>query len=673
MYKYNFQKQDGLKDCGVASVSMIIKHYNGFVNHEKLCEMTKTNKNGTTAYNLVETLKQLGFESYGIHYALNKDSKQIALPAIAHTIINNSYNHFMVIYEINYQHEYLIVADPATHIKKMTFKEFNTIFTNIILIAYPKRKIAKEKEITIKRYLKDILLNKKIILLLFIYVFFLIVSFLNILLIKYLLVGNLKIIYLIIFIVLLKFILNIIKNKKVLKVKNNLNQSLMEVSFNDVLSLPYEYYRNRTTGEIISRINDIDSIKDVIDVMLILFSDISITLITGLILLLTNKLLFLVVLFIFVLYLLNYLIFNKKVNFYIEELKESKSILNSYMTESVLGFESIKGQNLENSFKNSFKDKCNNYLNSLKKYQNIKNSIFNLNELISDVSILLILTTGIILINKNLFNYSDLIIFYTLMNYFLEPVKNTIELNLIINEIKISLKRLIDLKYFVKKRKNYQKGNININNLNITYDGKNILEDFNLNIKTGEKIMLVGHSGCGKSSILKYLKQYYKTDNIFINNKSINNFNLKDNITYISQNEYLFTDTLYNNITLGKKVDNLDKIIDICELKDLINKNPLGIYTLIEENGFNLSGGERQRIILARALINIKDYLFIDEGLSEVDINLERRILKKIFKNYHNKTIIFVSHRNDNVDLFDKLVKLDEKVVLEKNKGGSLC
>ena len=102
--------------------------------------------------------------------------------------------------------------------------------------------------------------------------------------------------------------------------------------------------------------------------------------------------------------MLNYLIFNKKVNFYIEELKESKSILNSYMTESVLGFESIKGQNLENSFKNSFKDKCNNYLNSLKKYQHIKNSIFNLNELISDVSILLILTTGIILINKNLFN-----------------------------------------------------------------------------------------------------------------------------------------------------------------------------------------------------------------------------------------------------------------------------
>lgn len=357
MYKYNFQKQDGLKDCGVASISMIIKHYDGFVNHEKLCEMTKTNRNGTTAYNLVETLKELGFESYGIHYELNKFSNKIVLPAIAHTVINNSYNHFVVIYEINYKDEYLIVADPATRIKKMTFNEFNSIFTNVILVAYPKKKIVKEKEYTIKKYFKDILFNKKIIYLLILNIIFLITSLLNILLIKYLLSGNSKIINLIIFVILLKFILNTIKNKKVLTVKSDLDESLMEASFNDILSLPYSYYRNRTTGEIISRMNDIDAIKNVIDIILILFSDISITVITGLILFITNKVLFLIVIFIFILYLLNYLLFSKKIKLYIEELKESKSLLNSYMTESVIGFESIKGQNLENSFKSNFKDK----------------------------------------------------------------------------------------------------------------------------------------------------------------------------------------------------------------------------------------------------------------------------------------------------------------------------
>ena len=112
---------------------------------------------------------------------------------------------------------------------------------------------------------------------------------------------------------------------------------------------------------------------------------------------------------------------------------------------------------------------------------------------------------------------------------------------------------------------------------------------------------------------------------------------------------------------MDKKIDEdeLNKIIDICSIDKIINKNSLRLNTLIEENGFNLSGGEIERIVLARALVNIKDYLFIDEGLSEVDINLERIILKKILKEYSDKTIIFTTHRMDNIDLFDRVVNLD--------------
>ena len=184
--------------------------------------------------------------------------------------------------------------------------------------------------------------------------------------------------------------------------------------------------------------------------------------------------------------------------------------------------------------------------------------------------------------------------------------------------------------------------------------------------------MLIGHSGCGKSTLLKLIKQYYTTDSIYIDDKKINKINMNDNVTYISQDEYLFTDTLYNNITMYNdyKKEEIDKIIDICELKPIFND--LGLDMLIEENGFNLSGGEAQRIVLARALLHIKDYLLIDEGLSEVDINLERRILKKIFKEYKDKTIIYVSHRKDNLDLFDKLIELDKNNEI-KRKGGYLC
>ena len=95
---------------------------------------------------------------------------------------------------------------------------------------------------------------------------------------------------------------------------------------------------------------------------------------------------------------------------------------------------------------------------------------------------------------------------------------------------------------------------------------------------------------------------------------------------------------------------------------------------LIEENGFNLSGGEKQRIILARSLISKFEYLCIDEGLSEIDINLERKILKNILKEYPNQAILFVSHRLDNLDLFDKAIKFGTKVEMsQKNKGGVLC
>ena len=87
---------------------------------------------------------------------------------------------------------------------------------------------------------------------------------------------------------------------------------------------------------------------------------------------------------------------------------------------------------------------------------------------------------------------------------------------------------------------------------------------------------------------------------------------------------------------------------------------------LIEENGFNLSGGEIERIVLARALIHIKDYLFIDEGLSEVDVKLEREILNNILKEYKDKTIVFITHRMNNIDLFDKVIDLDSM----NKKGG---
>ena len=200
------------------------------------------------------------------------------------------------------------------------------------------------------------------------------------------------------------------------------------------------------------------------------------------------------------------------------------------------------------------------------------------------------------------------------------------------------------------------KGEIIFKNLSYTFnDTRNVLENINLKINKNSKVMVIGESGSGKSTLFKILKKYYTVprDKVYIDNVDINDYQ-KSNIVYVSQNEILFTDTISNNIDS----DNIIDISKICLIDEIVKNNQLGYNMLIEENGFNLSGGERQRIILARALANEFDILIIDEGLSQVDINMERKILKNLFENYNDKTIIFISHRLENMDLFNQVIKL---------------
>ena len=121
-----------MKDCGVTCLEMIIKYYKGYLKKSTLLQMTKTTKEGTTLYHLNETLKKIGFDSKGVKCNLNDITKEnIILPCIANVIINNSYKHFIVIYEINFKKKYLIIADPQDKIKKISLITcYSLLFTN---------------------------------------------------------------------------------------------------------------------------------------------------------------------------------------------------------------------------------------------------------------------------------------------------------------------------------------------------------------------------------------------------------------------------------------------------------------------------------------------------------------------------------------------------------------
>ena len=671
---------------------MIVKYYGGYIKKSKLIDMTKTTKKGTTAYHIIETLKNIGFDAKGVRANLCDINKEnVILPCIASVTIDNSYKHFIVIYEINYNKKYLIIGDPADKVKKVSFNEFNKIFNNILIIFFPLKTLPIIKETSQITFIIKLLKNHKkllfniFILSIFITLFSIITSFYTEYMINSLNYYSKKhllfIFYIFFSVYVLKIITNYFRNKLLSFISEKIDVELTIGVFKNIIKLPYSYYKNKSTGDIVSRINDLNTVRDMISkVALSIFVDLPLTLVSLVILYFINSKLFFIGLIILILYFVIIVLYRGIFNDYIKKIQSKKGEVSSFMVESISGFETVKGLHLENNIIDKFEKKYVKLLKDFFTYQNLYYFQNMFKEIINDIGFIVITLVGCLMVIKEEMSIGTLFTFSSLLIYFLEPIKNIINLDGTLKESNNCLKRILDIiSYKEEKQKVFNTlngGDVCIKNLNFSFNDRDyILKNINLNIKNNEKIMVVGSSGSGKSTLFKILMKYYKIKNnkIKINNVDVNDYSLDEinnNILYISQNEILFNDSLYNNLIFdnsdSSKLDNIKKI---CCLDEIIDEN-LGYNMLIEENGFNLSGGERQRIVLARTLLKKFKILIIDEGLSQVDISLERKILKNIFKNYKDKTIIFISHRLDNLDLFDKLIKLDKGEIKEVVRNG---
>jgi len=498
---------------------------------------------------------------------------------------------------------------------------------------------------------------------------------------------NSKKIILLIFIVffsinLVRALSDYFRNKVLIYINQKIDLHLTLDTFKKIILLPYRYYKNRTTGEILSRINDLDIVREVISkVALSLFVDLPLTIISAIFLYFINPTLFFISIIILLSYILIIIIFKPIFDNHITNIQEQKAHSTSYMIESISGFESVKGIHKESIINDKFERKYVTYLNSLFNFHNSYFFQVFLKEIINNIGFLLIIFFGCLLVIDNKIELGTLLTFNSLVLYFLDPIRNIIDLDSSIKQAVNSVDRILELDIEHNDcgiLDNIIKGDILIKNLDYSYDDrKAVLKKIDLNIKYGSKVIVLGSSGSGKSTLFKLLMKYYPVDmnKIYLDSVDINNYNLnaiKNNIIYISQNETLFTDTVYNNVVLNNNIDNkeLIRLSRICFVDEVVNNN-LGFNTLVEENGFNFSGGEKQRIILLRAILNSFNILIIDEGLNQVDISLERKILKNLIREFSNKTIIFISHRIDNIDLFDNVIEINNGVIVkELSKNG---
>lgn len=685
--KYPFIKQEEIKDCGAACLSMIIQYYNGYLNIEKIRELLKIDNQGTTAYHIVEGAKKIGFESKGVQCELDDiNEDNIILPCIANVIVNKTYRHFVVIYKIDFINNKILIADPSNKIITMSFDIFKSIFSGIIIMLYPNQELPHEKKenykleiikSTIKSHPK--LIKNISIFSLFITIFSIISSFflekLNTSITIYK-TQDIIIFYLLFFLIIafLKCLTQFFREKLIILVNEKINLKLTIDTFKKVLLLPYKNYRSKSTGDIVTRILDVGVIKDSMSkIFITILVDLPLALISMIILVNINPRLFIISFIILILYIIVMFAFKDYFDTSVKTIKKNNVEVTNFMLESINNYETVKGLKVYDTMYNQFERKFVKLLKSLFSYDNIIYLQQFLKNLISECGLLLIYGLGGIMVVNGKLSFSSLLTFGALLNYYYQPIQNIVGLESDIRSLDLIISRLSDLENYNDNNgvlEDICKGDIIYSNLNYTYNDKvEILKHINLKIKFGEKVIVLGKSGSGKSTLVKLLLKYYDVsrNNILINGVDINDYNNTNGIIYISQTENLFTDTLYNNLTLYEDINskNILETCKLCEVDEMINDKELGYNLLIEENGFNLSGGERQRIVLARSLLKKFNILIIDEGLNQMDIDLERRILKRLFEKYKNKTIIIISHRHDNLDLYDRKLVLENGEIKE--------
>lgn len=642
--KYPLVKQSGLKDCGPCVLASLIIYYNGYLSVDALEDMMHTTYLGTTAYDLIEAARKIGFEGYGI----KTDKLEFDVPVIVHTT-NNNYNHYMLLYKV--VDDKVLIGDPSTKVKYMKIDDFKKIWTNIVIVLKPYKKLPSIKPIPFSHYILNIIkkyIKHFILLILVSLIFSLISLFYSFLIKQYVDTGINKYLYIFIIIFIIKYFISLYKNKLNIDMDSKINLDLAMDINKSIISLPYIYYKNHQIGEVVSRFNDLSSITRFINGIILTTTLFPIFILYLIIMYILSKTLLTYTLIIIFIYLLFNIITSFILKNKYRRLKEYDAFYNSSFIESLTNFESIKGINIEKYIIEKNNKEYINLNKTLCKYQHFLVFKEHILDIIYNAGMLIILIIGF-----NKMTVGSVLAFYILYQYLSEPLGIITYLITYYIEAVNSSRRIQELSYNVTSQ---CVGNGSIECKNITYyHGLNkIISNINLKINCGEKIVITGPSGSGKSTLVKLIKGYYKCGGVFINNNLVKT--KVDNVCYLSQNETLFRGTIKENLM---SIDD-QKIKDILNLC-LIEQNP---NTYIEEGAFNISGGEKARIVLARALLRPFDILIIDESLGELDSNRERIILKNILKQYTDKTIIFITHRYDNADLFNRYIMMDKGLII---------
>lgn len=692
--RYYCIRQHDITDCGAACLATISKQYGFKTSITKIREVAGTDKQGTNAYGVIKAAEGLGFTAKGVKGNKEAFFSEFPLPCIAHVVVEGTLLHYVVIHKITKKQ--VLVADPGKGIVKYTPEDFFKVWTGVLILMVPNVTFKKGDETKglFSRFFNLLLPQKKLL----INIFFtsLIYTLLGIAasfyftfllddILQYNLEKTLHIISIgIILLYLFQTLLGAFRSHMVLYLSQKIDIPLILGYYQHVLGLPMKFFGTRKVGEIISRFMDASKVRDAISGATLTIMIDTLMAVAGAIILYTqNSMLFFIALIIAVVYGIIVFAFNKPIKNVNKEQMEQNAQLTSYLVESLNGIETVKTFNAESEASLKTEGKFIKLLRAIFKggiINNVQSSITGFTALVGGVVILWVGAWNVIHGNMTA---GQLLSFNALLGYFLEPIKNLINLQPMMQTAIVASDRLgeiFDLE--LEKGENEDKqikpsdlrGDICIQNLDFRYGTRAlVLNNLNLTIKYGEKIAFVGESGSGKTTLVKLLMNLYPWEKGEItikgyNVKDINYDELRDKIAYISQDIFMFSGTIRENLCLGNKELEMEEIIEACKMAqahDFINKFPLRYETNLEENGANLSGGQKQRLAIARAILKKPDIFIMDEATSNLDSIAEKAIERTIETVCNGVTTIIIAHRLSTIKRCDRIYVMEDGNIIE--------
>jgi len=687
-------KQHDITDCGAACLSSIAANFGLKFPIARIRQYAFTDKKGTNVLGMIEAANKLGLEAKGVKGPF-ECLQNIPLPAVAHVIVKETLQHFVVIYKVT--KDYVLVMDPGDgKLHKKSNEEFKKEWTGVLILIRPNETFEKGnlKKSTLRSFI-DLLAPHKSVMTqaLFGAVIYSILGLSTAIYVgkitDYVLVDqNINLLNLMgiimLLIIILRAFIGAMKSILALKTGQRIDASLILGYYKHLLTLPQQFFDTMRVGEIISRVNDAVKIRIFINnVSLDLVVNFLILIFTlGLMLVYSWKL-SVITLLSAPLFLLIYYLFNRLNKKYQRKIMESSADLEAHLVESLNSVSTIKRFGIE-QFANLKTEM--RFVHLIKNtYKSIYGAIMangGIEFVSTGITIALLWAGSTFVINREM-TPGTLMLFYSLIGYILGPVGKLISSNQTIQDAMIAADRLFQIMDLEREEEETKKinlerdmiGDIRFENVAFRYGSrKQVFESLTLVIQKGQTTAIVGESGSGKTTLVSLLQHLYpiQKGNINIGTYTISqvsNESLRRLVGSVPQQIELFAGTIIENIAIGSFDPDMKKIAELSEklgIREFIENLPNSYLTPIGEHGVSLSGGERQRIAIARALYKDPEILIFDEATSSLD-SISEKFVKQTLTDLaqQGKTIIIIAHRLSTVKNADSIVVLDDGKMME--------